>query len=49
LGEDVPDACRVLAQDMEADAQGHRWISVAKASGDHVDRDARQEQPNISA
>jgi hypothetical protein len=40
LGEDVPDACRVLAQDMGVYAQGRRWISVAEASGDHVDRDA---------
>jgi hypothetical protein len=44
LGEDVPDACCVLAQDMGVDAQSHSRVGVAEASGDYVYWDARQEQ-----
>jgi hypothetical protein len=48
LGEDVLDACRVLAQDMGLDAQGHRGISVAQASGDHMDRDTRTSRVQVA-
>jgi hypothetical protein len=44
LGEDVADACRVLAEDVRVDAQGHHGIGVAEAGSDDVDGDARQEQ-----
>jgi hypothetical protein len=44
LGEDVSDTDRVLAQHMGVDAQGHGWVRMAEASGDHMDGDARHEQ-----
>jgi hypothetical protein len=33
LGEDVADACRVLAEDMGVDPQGHGRVGVAEPSG----------------
>ena len=44
LGEDVSDTCRVLAENVGVDAQGHGGVTVAEASGDDVDRDACQQQ-----
>jgi hypothetical protein len=44
LGEDVSDACRVLAEDVGVDAQRHRGVSVAETSGYHVHRYPGQEQ-----
>jgi hypothetical protein len=44
LGEDVADSCRVLAEDVGVDAQGHGRVGVAEAGGDDVDRDAREQQ-----
>jgi hypothetical protein len=44
LGEDVSDACRVLAEDVGVDAQGDGGIGVAESCSDEVNRDARQEQ-----
>ena len=44
LGEDVAHACRVFAEDMGVDTQGHGWVGVAETGGDDVDRDARREQ-----
>jgi len=41
LGKDVADACRVLAENVGVDAQGHGWIGMAEAGRDDVDRDAR--------
>jgi hypothetical protein len=41
LREDVSDTDRVLAEDVGVDAQGHGGVSVAEASGDDVDGDAR--------
>jgi len=43
LGEDVTDACRVLAQDVGVDAEGNGGVGVAEAGGDDVDGDACQE------
>jgi hypothetical protein len=41
LGEDVADACRVLAKDVRVDTQGHGGIGVAEAGGDDVDGGTR--------
>jgi hypothetical protein len=44
LGEDVADACPVLAQDVRVDAQGYGRVGMPEPGGDHVHRHARQEQ-----
>jgi len=44
LGEDVADACRVLAEDVGVDAQSDGGVGVAEAGGDDVDRDACEQQ-----
>jgi hypothetical protein len=44
LGEDVADACRVLAEDVGVDAQGYGGVGVAEPGGDYVDGDSREEQ-----
>jgi hypothetical protein len=42
LGEDVTDACRVLAEDMGVDTQGYSGVGMAEVGGNYVDRDACQ-------
>jgi len=44
LGGDVSDACRVLAEDVGVDAQGHGGVSVAEPCGYHVNRDSGEQQ-----
>ena len=44
MGEDVSDACRVLAKNVGVDAQGHGRVGVTEAGRDNVDRDASHEQ-----
>ena len=44
LGEDVTQACCVLAEDVGVNAQGHGGIGVTEASNDYVDRDACEQQ-----
>ena len=44
MGEDVSDACRVFAENVGVDAQGHGRVGMAEPGRDDVDRDARQEQ-----
>jgi hypothetical protein len=44
LGEDVPDARGVLAEDVGVDAQGHGRVGVAEAGGDDVDWDSCEQQ-----
>jgi len=41
MGEDVSDACCVLAENVGVGAQGHSRIGMAEAGRDYVDRDAR--------
>src|SRR5262250_1502421 len=36
LGEDVTDTCRVLAEDVGVDAQGHGGVGMAEAGGHDV-------------
>ena len=47
LGEDVSDACRVLAENMRVDPQGHGRVGVAEAAGDNVDRDSRGQRGRV--
>jgi hypothetical protein len=43
-GRKCRDACPVLTQDMGVDPQRHCRVGVAEPGGDHVDRDACQQQ-----
>ena len=44
LGEGVPDTGRMLAQHVGVDAQGHRWVGVAKPGGHDVHRNPSEKQ-----
>jgi hypothetical protein len=44
LGEDVPDAGSLLAENVRIYPQSDRRISVAEASGNHVDGDPGEQQ-----
>jgi hypothetical protein len=37
LGEDVADACRMLAQDVGLDPQGDGRVGMPEPGGDHVE------------
>jgi hypothetical protein len=44
LGEDVADTCRMLAEDVRVDTQGHGGVDMAEAGGDDVNGDSREQQ-----